>query len=77
MDLYGSDRATNLENVYLIDYDEEEEDEKDSMNYLQKRSIGISNKIKRRNGRWTHPIISRANGFTVVSANAVKIVVRA
>ena len=30
-------RATDLNNVYLIDYDTEEEDEKDLMNYLQKK----------------------------------------
>ena len=77
MVVHAITRSTNLENVYLIDYDEYEEDEKDLMNYLQKRSIGISSKIKRRKGRWIPRITLPASGSIVVWASVVRTAVRA
>ena len=70
-------RATNLENVVLIDYDEYEEDDKYLIAYLQQRWIDIASKIRRRKDRSIPATLLQANGLTVVSVNAAKIAVRA
>ena len=70
-------RATNLENVYLLDYDEYEEDEKDLLSYLQKKVDRYKQQDKKAKRQMDPSNYLTSKWLYGCLGNAVKIVVRA